>query len=760
MRQVTIDERHQLPGPEYSNFPSKKEKEVGLRDYWKIILKRQWMIIAFFFIVLMTTAVVTFTTRPIYRGTTTIKINKENPQIVEFKEIFAVNSGDTDYYQTEYKILESRSLAKRVIQVLKLSEHPEFLVKPETSFQEVKSNALSFLHSFVSSKDKESAENEQETRLINRFLKQLKVEPIRNSRLVKIHFDSKYPDLSAKVSNTVASTYIKQNLESRVTTTEAAKEWLNQQLESLKAKVEKAEEALQDFGSKHDIVSLEEKENVTIQRLSELNEALTKAESDRMAKEGLFRQIKDKNSDSMPSILENKLIQDLKQSFVQVEAQYMRLSEAHKPEYPEMVRLKSQMDTIQGRLNAEVNKIVDSIKNDYESNLRRESLLRKAFEQQKAKAMEMKQKAIQYNILKREADTNRELHKGLLQRMKEVGVSAGITASNVMIVDSAEVPIKPHRPNKPLNLILAAVLGLSLGVGLAVFLEHLDNTVKTPEDLEHLIRLPSFGMVPRISNGTRRSLERGISRPVELITFSDPKSMLSESYRNIRTSILLSFSKKAPKKIAITSPNPGEGKTTTTINTAIALAQTGAQVLIIDSDMRNPRLHRIFDKPNETGLSNFLSGNAELESIVTKTEIPNLSYVLAGPIPPNPSELIGSDLFKQMLESLGERFHHILIDCPPVLGFADSVILSTLVEGVILVALGGSTPRETLTDAKELLLQVNARILGVVINGVDIQRNDYGYYYYRYQYYYGEKGKKGKEKKKLPHFSERESMSA
>ncbi len=757
IRQIPPEGYYQLPPPPgYSHLVVQEEKEVTLRDYWKVIQKRRWIIIAFFSIVLIATAVGTFTMRPIYRGTTTIQINKENPQIVDFKEIFAVNTMDMDYYQTQYKILESRTLAKRVIHALKLSEHPEFQPSPETALQKWKSGAFTQLSSFLSSSEKAPSENEKETGLINLFLKRLKIEPIRNSRLVKIHFDSTSPQLSTQVSNALASAYIQQNLEARFVSTEQAKEWLTRQLEDLKAKVERADEDLQAFGSKHDIISLEEKENVTMQRLTELNEALTKAEAERIAKEALYKQVGSRNLDSFPSILENKLIQDLKQAYIQLEAQYVKLSETFKPEYPEMVRLKNQMQSIQKRMDAEASNIVAGMKNDYESGLRREALLRQAFQVQKAKALEMKEKGIQYNILKREADTNRELYKGLLQRMKEAGVSAGITASNIQVVDQAEMPTSPYKPNKRLNLLLATVVGLFLGVGLAFFFEYLDNTVKTPEDVEQLIRLPSFGMVPEISTGRRRRLEKGASYPVELITYGHPKSMLSEAYRSIRTSILLSFSEKPPKKIAITSPNPTEGKTTTVINTAIALSQTGAQVLIIDADLRKPRLHKIFNHENGVGLSNFLSGHGDLESVVKKSEVPNLFYIPSGPIPPNPSELLGSNLFKKMVESLEARFDHLVFDSPPVLGFADAIILSNSVDGVILTVLGGKTPRETLQRAKEVLQQVNVKILGVVINRVDIRRSDYGYYYYRYHSYYGKEGKK----KEIPYVSEEESASA
>jgi succinoglycan biosynthesis transport protein ExoP len=751
-----------LTPAEYSPLPLQEEEEVHLRDYWKVIQKRKWIVIAFFLIVLIATAVGTFTMEPVYRGTATIQINKENPQVVDFKEMFAFDGTDLDYYQTQYKILESRTLARRVVQTLKLSEHPEFQPKPETAFQKWKSNLRASLSGFFGPRprgkdaSKTASKNARETSLISHFLAGLKIEPIRNSRLVKIHFDSSSPEFSAQVSNSLAAAYIQQNLEARFVSTEQAKEWLGKQLDDLKAKVERADEDLQAFGSRHDIISLEEKENVTMQRLTELNETLTKAEAERMSKEALYKQTQARSFDSFPSILENKLIQDLKQAYIQLEAQYMKLSETFKPEYPEMVRLKNQMEVLQKRLNSEIDKMVLGIRSDYESSLRKEALLRQAFQQQKVKAVEMKEKGIQYNILKREADTNRELYKGLLMKMKEAGVSAGITASNIQIVDPAELPASPYKPNKRQNLLLAAVVGLFLGVGLAFFFEYLDNTIKTPEDLEQWARLPSFGMVPEIStNGGRGRLGKGISYPVELITYGHPKSMLSEAYRSIRTSILLSSSDGPAKMIAITSPNLGEGKTTTVINTAIALSQTGARVLIIDADMRKPRVHKIFNHENGTGLSTFLSRHGHLVSIIKKSEVPNLFYIPAGPIPPNPSELLGSNLFKKMLGVLEARFDHILVDSPPVLGFADAVVLSSSVNGVILTVLGGKTPRWALQRAKEALRQTNTKILGVVINRVDVRRSDYGYYH-QYRSYYGDEGKM----KEIPHVSEEGPVSS
>ena len=768
MQKIPYDQNYQvLPPSGYAYSSPQEEKEVHLRDYWRVIRKRQWTVIAFFLIVLITTAIATYTMKPIYRGTVTIQIDKEYPYLVDFKEIFSVNMWDLDYYQTQYKILESRTLAKRVVQSLKLTDHPEFQPQPETPFQKWKSNVLGSMLGLFKSPDKidkktaqsstqTSPETEKEIVLISQFLGSIKVEPIRNSRLVKVHYDSTNPELSAQVPNTLANNYIQQNLESRFNSMEQAKDWLSNQIDILKAKVEKADEALQEFGSKHGIVSLDEKENIIMQRLTELNDTLTKAESERMAKEALYKQSRDKDFDSLPTILENRVIQELKNNFIQLEGQYTKLSETYKPEYPEMVRLRRQMASIQKRLDSETQKVVNGIRNEYESSKRKEALIRAAFEEQKARTMEMKDRAIQYNILKREADTNRELYRDLLQRMKQAGVSAGMTASNIKVIDQAEVPRGPYKPNKKMNLLLAMVVGFFLGVGLAFFFEYLDNTIKTPEDVEQLMRLPSFGMVPELSYDKKKRLEKGAFYPVELVTHGHPKSVLSEAYRNIRTSILLSFSEKPPKKIAITSANPFEGKTTTVINTAIALAQTGAQVMVIDGDMRKPRVHKVFEGGGENGagLSNYLSGITDLKLIVKKTEVPNLYYIPAGPIPPNPSELLGSKLFKTMLETLSGKFDHIIIDSPPVLGFADAAVIASAIDGVVLVALGGKTPKETLQHAKEALLQVNAKILGVIINRVDIQRSYYGYYYYRYHYYYGKD-----KKKEIPYTSGNKSDS-
>jgi capsular exopolysaccharide synthesis family protein len=775
MNQLPAETYYQFPPQGYYPIPPQEEKEIDFPRYLRVLRKRMWMVIAIFLIVLTGTAIGIVTVKPVYRGTATIQIDKENPQIVDFREIFTVSAWDTDYYQTHYQVLASRKLARRVINVLTVSEHPDFQPQPETSFQKmkstllgpiqkVKSTLLDFIYDTIAptrekssqqpseniseelpkqtESNMDSPETRQETILINRFLARLSIEPVKNTRLVRIHFDSYHPELASQVANAVATHYIKLNLENRFKATEQAKEQLNEQLDVMRAKVESADEALQAFCEKHGFVFLDDKEkNVALQRLADLNEALGKAESERMTKESLYRQTRKGEFDSLTSVLENKMIQELKQQYLQLEVQYSKLAETFKPEYPEMIRLKKQMETIQRRLHAEYSRYMTAIKNEYESCLRKESLVRSSFEHQKAVVTEMQQKGIQYNILKREAETNRDLYKNLLQRMKEAGIQAGITASNIQTVDQAEVPARPYKPNVPRKILYATVIGLLIGAGLAFFLEYLDNTIKTSEDVEQIVRLPSFGMVPTISNEKTRRLERGQAYPVELVTFGHPRSLLSEVYRNIRTSILLSFSERPPRTLVVSSPNPMEGKTTTAVNMAIAFSQLGSPVLIIDGDMRKPRIHKVFKGANGVGLSNFLSGNTELKSVIKTSNIPNLFYIPAGPIPPNPSELLGSNLFKNMLQFLGKTFGQIIFDSPPVLSFGDSLILSNSVDGVVLVVLSGKTPREALHHSKNALHQVNAKILGVVVNQVDIEQTRYGHYSYGNYYYYEQEEK-------------------
>jgi len=397
-----------------------------------------------------------------------------------------------------------------------------------------------------------------------------------------------------------------------------------------------------------------------------------------------------------------------------------------------MVRLKEQINQIKKKMDAETSRIVKSVRKDYKTALKRESYLRSALEAQKKDALDLKNRSVQYQILKREVDTNRELYNGLLQKLKETGVSETLKASNIDVIDRAEVPKIPYKPNKRLNILLSIVVGLFGGVGIAFLFEYVDNTIKTPEDVEKRVSLPSLGIIPSYSEE---------NPPIEYITYLDTKSPLSEAYCTLRTFLLLSTGGRPPRIITVTSPEREEGKTTTVVNTAVSFAKSNAKVIIIDADMRRPRLHKLFEVDNTTGLSAYLSGIEELgENLIKDTGIPNLSIIPSGPIPPNPAELLSSHRLGELIRSL-YLYNFIIFDTPPLLGIPDTLILSPQTDGVIVVAKSGKTTREAALEARKVLEAVSAKILGIVLNSINQSAMRYSHHYNYYRYYYGAENK-------------------
>jgi polysaccharide biosynthesis transport protein len=392
-----------------------------------------------------------------------------------------------------------------------------------------------------------------------------------------------------------------------------------------------------------------------------------------------------------------------------------------------MVRLKDMRDQIKKRIDSETKRIVTSIRRDYDAAVKRESYVRAAFEKQKNEALDLNSRSVQYEILKREADTDRELYNGLLQRLKETGISANLASSNIQILDRAEKPKSPFKPNKKSNITLALAIGLFGGIGLAFFAEYLDNTVKSAEDIEKRICLPSLGLVPVHH-------EKGKNMPVESVAHFDGNCPVSEAFSSIRTLLLFSTAGRPPKVMMVTSPRSGEGKTTTLLNTAISLTRSGGRVIVVDADMRRPRLHKILKVDNSVGLSSFLSGNAELgRDLIKKTEIPGIDVLPSGPIPPNASQLLGSYRLRELIEGLYPLYSFILFDTAPMIGLSDAAITSTQTDGVILVVRYGQTPREAAQQAGKILAGLNARVLGVVLNAMNETTLKYSYHY---QYYY------------------------
>ncbi len=718
------------------------EDEPHLRDYIQVILKRRWTVLTFFLAVVVTVTIGTFMTRPMYEASVIIRIDRENPNVLTFKDIYNIERPQEDYYETQYKILKSRNLAKRVIKSLRLDTNPEF--SPQPSIFNISS--LLSPSSSTNSTARPKQEDGVSSALIDAFLDRTEVSPIQKSQLVRVSFSTHNPELSAKVANAIAQSYIDFNIESKFAATQQARSWLEKQLDDMKAKVESSEEKLNEYAAKNEIIFFNEKnspnsnnkQDIVTQRLADLSAALTQATSDRIAKEAIYKEIAKGDPQSSSIVLNNSLILSLKKEYGDAETEYQKLSKIFKPDYPKMVRLKEQINQLKARIDRESKRIVASIKADYDAAVKKESYLRSALDRQKQEALALNQRIVQYQILKREVDTNTELYNGLLQRLKEAGLSATLTASNVQVLDRAEVPKTPYKPKKAMNILLSIVVGLMGGIGLAFFAEYLDNTVKTTDDIERKVNLPALGLVPHYDD-----LGAGASK--ELVAYSDNKGAIAEAYRSIGTFILFSSAGRPPKVMLVTSPRQGEGKTTTAVNTAMSIVKSGSKGVLIDADMRKSRLHKIFGLNNSVGLSSFLSGNAEFgDGLIKPTAIQKLDVIPSGPLPPNPSELLGSLRMKELIDALFALYNFVIFDSPPVLGLSDSVILSTLADGVIMVVKAGETPKDAIAQARKTLNGVNARILGVVLNDISHKDLRYGSYSYYHSYYYGEDEKKQK----------------
>ena len=733
-----------------------QEQEVHLRDYWRIILKHRWTVLTFFAIIVTIATIYTFSLTPTYRATATIKIDRERPQILSFQEIGSPTQPayDPEFMGTQQKLLQSRSLAKQVGETVKASGQPILMSQESYGPVQVKDLVLAWVTNFFSPRpskppeptEPDLTEEQVSSHNTDAILRMLTIEPIRASSLVKISFTTPSPQLSALLANTWAKSFIDHSLEMKYNATVQAGEWLSKQLQDVLGKLEQSEAKLHEFAKQKEILTIGEKKDIVTTKLADLSETLTKAQGERIAKEALYRQSQGVGFESIPAVLENPLISSLKTEYYKLDSEYQRLSETYKPDYPKMVRMREGITQIKRRLDTEIRRIVDAIKQEYEAAVKKEKLLQAAVEDQKRLAVKLNQDFIQFDILKRDVDTNRQIYSGILERQKQAGVSQGLAASNVQIVDNAEVSTVPFSPNKTRNILLGIVLGLAVAIGMAFFFDYLDNTVKSPDDLERILGIPSLALIPALSSAAARPARGSRSRdgsnghhngkPVfALVAHSDLRSMHTEAFRTLRTSLLFSSPGSPPKSILFTSAQPAEGKTGVSMNTAITLSQLGGSVLLIDGDMRRPTCHAHLEIPLKPGLSDYLTGNADLVSIIKRTTVPHLYCIPTGTTPVNPAELLGSTRMKETIELLSQRFDYIVVDSPPIFGIADALILSTVVKGVILVVHGGRTPREMVQRAFKNLIELNATVLGAVLNNVDIRGNGYPYYY-NYSHYY------------------------
>jgi capsular exopolysaccharide synthesis family protein len=712
--------------------------EPHLRDYLRIVVKRRHIALVAFVVVALVAVVYAFTTTPVYEGRVQLLIEADNPNVVSFKEVIDEEQNRQDYYQTQYKLLESRSLAKKTIDTLQLWNNPELAPvagQQKFSIGNAMRGGVAWVASlFGSSKTPAAAPGADETiaqsKTIDAFLDRLTVSPVRNSRLVEVSYRSADPMLAPNVANAIGKAFIEQNLDFRFTATREASDWLNQQLASQKTQLEKAEAKLQQYREANGAISLEDRQNIVVQKLADLNGAVTRAKTDRLQKEAVYRQIAAIQNDpaqldTFPAILMNQFIQQQKSQVASLQQQKAQLADKLGDRHPDMIKLDSAIQEAQAGLQREIAKVVQAVRAEYQAALAQEQSLTTALDAQKGEAMEMNNKAIDYGVLDRDVQSNKQIYDSLLQRAKETGISGDLKTSNVRVVDNAEPSNAPVSPKRGLDILLGLFGGAFIGIGLAFFFEYLDNRVKTPEEIEVQLGLPSLGMIPMLS---------AKDHPSPLINNGVPANF-AEAFRGLRTNVLFSSTEDGSRSIVVTSTAPGEGKTMVASNLAVGIAQAGLRVLIIDADMRRPRAHEMFGRDTEPGLSNLLVGAAKASEVVTKTTIPNLWFVPAGKTPPNPAELLGSKRFHDMLESMKPHFDYIVIDTPPVMAVTDATIAAHRASGVLFVIAADVTTRQGAEAALDQLDHGRARFIGAVLNRVDLERDAYYYSrYYRKEY--------------------------
>jgi succinoglycan biosynthesis transport protein ExoP len=749
-----------------SAYPVEDREAVpDLLEYWRVIQKRYATVLVALLVVFMIGLFATFRGKPVYEARALIEIQKENPDVPTLQELFQIEGVSDAYIETQNRILKSENLARRVITQLGLEKLPEFTQRSgswQIAREKPAPEPVRPEFGMSSAADKIVPEE-----VLKNFEERLTVEPVKRSRLIEVTFESNDPNIAAQVVNTLTSAYIDANLEARWQAAQKASDWLSQQLLGMKAKLEKSEDELQKYGRGNGLLFLETEkgtsENIVVQRLRELQQELTKAQADRYAKESLYRLLEERNYAELPGVFDNKLIQELTARLADLQRELSRLGANFNPSYPRVKELQSQIDESKAMLDAERARAAGGIANDYKAAVSHEEMLQKAFTEQERQANDIAGKSVQYNILKREADTNKQLYVGLLEKLKETGVSSSLKATNIRVVDPAYPPKKFARPRILLDLSITLIVGVCLGIAAAFLQEHLDNTLKSSEDIERFLQIPSLGAVPAMElsanprrlhgfqtsapvldaekvNGTNEHNGRNgnngskngtrLAPPWNRIEVQDggghPHGALAEAFHGLRTSVLLSTAKRPPATLLVTSAQQGEGKTTVAANLAASLAQLGDSVLLIDADLRRPSLQKFFQVSRSTGLVNYLTGDSDWRSLVWQAAPIGISVLFCGPVPPNPADLLSSEYMRSLIREASKEYKFVVLDSPPLLNLSDSRILATLVDGVILVVGGGTTPRELVQRAYLSAVDAGAHVIGATINFADV-RNDYYY---------------------------------
>ncbi len=722
-----------------------ESSEIDLRSYIRVIRKR-WIIVAtFFIIVVLFTIVATYTAQPFYSSFSQVLIEKNRG-----KSGLESNYSYYDPYflDTQAAIIKSENVAFKVVENLQLAKKYKryfFEEKAEgtTIIGLVKDQLKTVLKTvtvfFKSSKDKPVQRFENSTitfkpmtedEIIARMIQGgLNVIPVKNTKIVSIIYENKDPAIAKLVVDAVVKAYMDEMLDIKLSTSNYSLKWMTVKAAEERDKLEKSERELQQFMRDNDLVTVENRLTILPQKLSEFGRQLSTAEAERKELEDLLKQVRaTKNNpdalEKLPVFASKEVLINIRERSYKASKNIFELSKKYGKKHPLMIRAKDELRILNEEKQFEINRIVSTIENSYELAVSKQKSLRELLGTTKAETLNLNEKFMQYSIMKREVDSNRVLYNTLQSGIKKQGVTEQSQNVNIWVIKNATLSAVPSKPNKKRNILLSVVLGLFGGVGLAFFIEYLDNTLNSARQIEERYGLTVLGSIEQV-NGKEVNIDTHVVRK--------PMSPLAESYRLIRTALLLSSAEQPPKLMLITSMNKSEGKTATVVNLSRMLAQGQKKVLIIDCDLRRPRLHSLFDVSNNTGLSSFLSGNTDKCNIV-KIQGEQVSLIPSGPVPPDPSELLGSRKMKLLLDDMTEKYDFIVIDSPPIGAVTDSLTLSQLVEGLILVVKAGSTTMEMFEGGVKILQDINARILGVVLNGV--RAHNKSYYQFGYSTYY------------------------
>ncbi|UCH92199.1 MAG: polysaccharide biosynthesis tyrosine autokinase [Candidatus Aminicenantes bacterium] len=705
------------------------DEKLDIEKYWRMIKARLHIVIIVTLAVLAAAYVKISTSPPIYQATGLLMIEPESRNIIMFDNTRASMGWRNEYFNTQIEILQSRTLAKEVKE------------------------------GFDSSIGNDPEKGGKELIIRGPF-----VEPLEFTRLVRVSYRSTDAEAAAQMVNLLFEKFREFNLDLRIRSPKKAVKYIEDQKNKLQQNLAQKEKEMQEYGKRKELFSVSRGDSVVVEKFSDLNKAYTETQIDRINKEAIYQELQGMSYENFPQVKASPLIGNLKNKYSALESEYRRKSQVFRSSYPEMTQLQSQMDSLKQQIREETGDIarksLNEAKSDYQSSKKKEEALLKMLNQQKQTMVDSDTDAIYYKSLGIEVENMRTLLNFLVRKGEESALSSrveGLESLNIKIIDKAEVPRRPIGSGAKKIMIMALILGLALGIGLIFLVDYLDRTIKTPDEVKLMLGVPALGIIPSTKAKSLSAYyyssyykygdnkKKGKNNPgpgpknppeIELINFVAPESPFAENYRTIRTSILLSVPKEPPEIISITSALSSEGKTVTTINLAVSFSQLGKKVLIIDGDMRKPRMHKIFKIANSPGLSSFLAGRAQVKEIFAKTNIPNLFVVPSGPHPPNPTELISSEVMSMLLSKLRQKVDFIFIDTPPLVGIVDPILLSKNTDGTILVTWAGKTHRHAIEKAKEELDRYNIRTLGVVLNRAAGKERAYGYYssYYQYKY--------------------------